>query len=82
MNYKLLLNEYDRKMITFHDLFYNLPFEIHNSKTDLDNTTITYNNDKNLKYNKYVLAYYYYKNDRIKFIWSWCDLNMNNNNNN
>ena len=82
MNFKLLLNDYDKKMTYFYNNLKKLSYEYHISNSDIDNTTITYNNDKNFKYDKYILSYYYVKKDKIKYIWSWSDLNMNNNNNN
>ena len=83
MNIKLLLDDYDKKQFYFHDFYGNKPFTSHESKTDLDNTTVTYNIDgKNIVLNIYTLAYIYVKKKKLKFYWSWNNLNMNNNNNN
>jgi hypothetical protein len=83
MNLKFLMDNFDKKSIKFYNYnFYKLPKEIHSSTSDIDNTTIIFNNDNNLKFDRFILSYFYHKNDKIKFIWSWSDLDINNNNNN
>ena len=81
MNFKLLLDNYDKKMTEFNNIN-KYPYKIYYGKSDIDNTKIIFNEDDNLKFDIYLLSYIIKKNDKIKYIWSWSNLEINNNNNN
>jgi len=81
MNFKLLLDNYDKKMTEFNNIK-KYPYKIYYSKSDIDNTKIIFNEDDNLKFDIFLLSYIIKKNNKIKYIWSWSNLEINNNNNN
>ena len=81
MNFKLLLDNYDKKMTEFNNIN-KYPYKIYYGKSDIDNTKIIFNEDDNLKFDIFLLSYIIKKNNKIKYIWSWSNLEINNNNNN
>ena len=81
MNFKLLLDYYDKKMIEFNDIN-KYPYKIYYNNSDIDNTKIIFNEDDNLKFDIFILSYIIKKNNNIKYVWSWSNLEINNNNNN
>ena len=80
MNLELILKKYDESILNYTKIYEKekIKIKIINSTSDISNDIIILNNDK---YNRFILAYIKKSNNKIKFIWSWKDINMNNNNN-